>query len=118
VVKIPNSALRIRLVDADSTPPPTAAPQPTPTPPPVGKHSTSGRTRAERRDRTVFVMPPGGGKPKPTQIKLGIDDLAFTEVTEGLKEGDVVVTAVEYPQGKSAAAPSSNPFGGGMPRRF
>jgi len=117
VLKIPNSALRIRTVDADSTPPPTAAPQATPTPPPVGKHATSGRTHAERRDRTVFVIPPGGGKPKPVSIKLGIDDLAFTEVTDGLKEGDVVVTAVEFPS-KSASAPaSSNPFGG-PPRRF
>ncbi|MDR3404837.1 MAG: efflux RND transporter periplasmic adaptor subunit [Chthoniobacter sp.] len=117
VLKIPNSALRIRTVDADSTPPPTAAPQPTPTPPPVGKHTTSGRTHAERRDRTVFVMPPGGGKPKPVLIKLGIDDLAFTEVTDGLKEGDVVVTAVEFPSKSSSAPASSNPFGG-APRRF
>lgn len=120
VLKIPNSALRIRTVDnsSEATPSPAAA-QPTPTPPPVGKHATSGRTRAERRERNVFVIPPGGGKPAPVPIKLGIDDLAFTEVTEGLKEGDVVVTAVEFPQGKSGpAAPSSNPFGGGMPRRF
>ncbi|MEI9897038.1 MAG: efflux RND transporter periplasmic adaptor subunit [Chthoniobacter sp.] len=119
VLKIPNSALRIRTVDTDATPPPTAAPQPTPTPPPVGKHTTSGRTHAERRERTVFIMPPGGGKPQPVPIKLGIDDLAFTEVTEGLKEGDVVVTAVELPTKSSSSAPaSSNPFGGGPPRRF
>ena len=118
VLKIPNSALRIRTVDAEATPPP-ASPQPTPTPPPVGKHSTVGRTHGERRDRTVFVMPPGGGKPQPVQIKLGIDDLTYTEVTDGLKEGDIVVTAVEFPQSKSSSASSSsNPFGGGMPRRF
>jgi len=115
VLKIPNAALRIRTVDADSTPPPTSA-QPTPTPPPVGRHHTSGRTHAEKRDRTVFVMPPGGGKPKPVPVKLGIDDLVYTEVTDGLKEGDVVVTSVEFPQ-KSSHAGSSNPFGG-MPRRF
>ncbi|EDY17504.1 efflux transporter, RND family, MFP subunit [Chthoniobacter flavus Ellin428] len=115
VLKIPNAALRIRTVDADATPAPIS-PQPTPTPPPVGKHHTSGRTRAEKRDRTVFVMPPGGGKPKPVPIKLGIDDLVYTEVTDGLKEGDVVVTSVEFPQ-KSSHSGSSNPFGG-MPRRF
>lgn len=117
VLKIPNSALRIRTVDAEATPPPTS-PQPTPTPPPVGKHATVGRTHGERRDRTVFVVPPAGGKPQPVQIKLGIDDLTFTEVTDGLKEGDVVVTAVEFPQSKSSSSTSSNPFGGGMPRRF
>jgi HlyD family secretion protein len=63
-------------------------------------------------------MPAGGGKPAPASIKLGITDGVATEVTSGLKEGDVVVTAVEYPQKAPATSASSNPFGGGMPRRF
>ena len=115
-LKIPNAAMRVRLVDADATPAPVT-PTPPPATPPPGKHITSGRTHAEKRDRTIYVMPPGGGKPAPVQVKLGITDGVYTEVTSGLKEGDVVVTAVEYPQ-KSAPSSSSNPFGGGMPRRF
>jgi len=116
VLRIPNAALRVRMMDADATPAP-ATPMPTPSTPPPGKHVTSGRTHAEKRDRTIYVMPPGGGKPAPVQVKLGITDGVYTEVTSGLKEGDVVVTSVEYPQ-KSAPAASSNPFGGGAPRRF
>ena len=116
VLRIPNAAMRVRLVDAAATPPPTT-PTPPPETPPPGKHVTSGRTHAEKRDRTIYVIPPGGGKPAPVQVKLGITDGVYTEVTAGLKEGDVVVTSVEYPQ-KSAPAASSNPFGGGAPRRF
>src|SRR6266496_1151993 len=50
------------------------------------------------------------------QIKTGISDGIMTEVLDGLKEGDRVVTAELT---STAAAPSApaNPFGGG-PRRF
>lgn len=52
-------------------------------------------------------------------IKAGITDGAATEVVDGLKEGDVVVTSVTVPNA-TAGAPqrSNNPFGGGGPRRF
>jgi HlyD family secretion protein len=116
VLRIPNAAMRVRLVDADATPSPTT-PTPPPETPPPGKHVTTGRTHAEKRDHTIYVMPPGGGKPAPVSVKLGITDGVYTEVTSGLKEGDVVVTSVEYPQ-KTSSSASSNPFGGGMPRRF
>jgi HlyD family secretion protein len=109
-LKIPNAALRFRLVDAQTTP----APTPAGTPPP-SKHSTSGG-RALRRERSIYVISPGGGKPAPVPVKLGINDGVATEVTEGLKEGDVVVTGTAVPQAGPAQA-ASNPFGGG-PRRF
>jgi len=73
--------------------------------------------------RTVYVLatnaPPGGGEavptPQPVRIKLGISDGLFTEITEGLKEGDAVITAVKLPQSQAATPPpaGTSPFGGG-----
>jgi HlyD family secretion protein len=48
-------------------------------------------------------------------IKTGISDGITTEVLEGLKEGDRVVTSVR--ESDAAATPATNPFGGGR-RRF
>ena len=50
------------------------------------------------------------------KIKTGISDGAYTEVTDGLKEGDVVVIGVKNPQTQAAAPGGTSPFGGG--RRF
>lgn len=111
-LRIPNAALRVRMPGLEATPAPTS-----PTPPPAKRGGGGGHNRGEKRERTIYVMPPGGGKPAPVQVKLGINDGVSTEVTEGLKEGDIVVTGVESPQTRSPQAPS-NPFGGGMPRRF
>lgn len=116
VVKIPNAALRVRMPESESTPAPATPAAPEATRPPGGRKG-SGKPHGEKRERTIYVMPAGGSKPAPVQVKLGITDGVTTEVTEGLKEGDAVVTAVELPQSKAAPA-SSNPFGGGMPRRF
>jgi HlyD family secretion protein len=49
------------------------------------------------------------------QIKTGISDGVLTEVVEGLKEGDRVVTA-EFGSAMAAPSPATNPFGGS--RRF
>jgi HlyD family secretion protein len=70
----------------------------------------------ERRpsERTVYVL--SGGRPNPVQIKTGISDGVVTEVIEGLKEGDRVVTA-ELASKSPAASPPPNPFSGGA-RRF
>jgi HlyD family secretion protein len=72
--------------------------------------------------RTVYTMaaaatadggdPPSA--PQPVRARTGISDGAYTEITDGLKEGDLVVTAVKLPQADIAAAPAGNsPFGGG-----
>ena len=72
--------------------------------------------------RTVYVMatnaPGGGGAPvpgpQPIRVKTGISDGAFTEITDGLKEGDTVITAVKLPQTQATTAPAGqSPFGGG-----
>ena len=80
--------------------------------------------------RTVYLLttntPPGGGElviaPQPVRVKTGISDGAFTEITDGLKEGDTVITAVKQPATTVTATPTggASPFGGGGPggRRF
>ena len=62
----------------------------------------------------MFVLQ--NGKPEPVQVKLGISDGIFTEVIEGLKENDIIVTDMILPQPTPPGQPSGNPFGGG--RRF
>jgi len=69
--------------------------------------------------RTVYKLV--GTDPKPAVIeavsaKLGITDNIYTEVVDGLKEGDVIITSATIPGASSAAgAPASNPFAGGGP---
>jgi HlyD family secretion protein len=70
--------------------------------------------------RTVYKLV--GSDPKTATIesvsaRLGITDGINTEVVDGLKEGDVIITSVILPGASSAAAgrPASNPFAGGGP---
>ena len=75
-----------------------------------------GKPRGERSPmRTIYTLGEDG-KPKPVQVKLGISDGITTEVTEGLNEGDKVITGAIQAKADAAAATSS-PFGGGFPRR-
>ena len=113
-LKIPNSALRFRMPDQT----PSAAPKRDQSPGPrqPGSGNKPGGNRAERRvERTVYVLASGASKPTAVTIKTGISDGVLTEVLEGLKEGDHVVTGMT--ESGAAATPASNPFGGG-PRRF
>lgn len=105
VLQLKNAALRYRPPDA------TSAPQPRSKSSPTGQRQTSARER--RPERTVYVL--SFGRPKAVQIKTGISDGIVTEVTDGLKEGDQVVTA-ELSSPSAAASPATNPFSGG--RRF
>jgi HlyD family secretion protein len=86
---------------------------------------------AQSASRTAYLLttntPAGGGEPVPTpqpvRVKTGITDGAYTEITDGLKEGDVVITSVKLPPGQAAARPTTaSPFGGpggpGGGRRF
>jgi len=89
--------------------------------------SGSGEQRPRRREQqegprsqTVYLLEkqttsPGPGKVilKPVTVSLGISDGTNTEVTEGLKEGDVVVTGtVSTAAASSTPAPFGSPFGG------
>lgn len=80
--------------------------------------------------KTVYLVEgeEGQTKPnaelKPVTIKLGITDGSYTEVLEGLKEGDVVVSGSNAPMNSMAAmqgpggqrSPFGGPFGGMRPR--
>jgi HlyD family secretion protein len=107
VLQIKNAALRYR--PAEATPGEVRARSPAPA-------GARGSARREQRtsERTVYVL--SGDQPQPVQIKTGISDGVVTEVTEGLKEGDRVVTA-ELASKSPAASPPPNPFSGGG-RRF
>src|SRR5229473_4654555 len=107
VLQIKNAALRYRPADAT----PTEA-RSTSASSPSGALSSGGRERRSG-ERTLYVL--SGGRPKPTQIKTGISDGISTEVLEGLKEGDRVVTA-ELTSASSSSSSAANPFSG--PRRF
>ena len=71
--------------------------------------------------RTVYAMAKDSGsataeaKPQPKQIRTGISDGVYTEVLEGLKEGDTIVTALNLPVATTTGQPQQtvNPFGGG-----
>ena len=65
--------------------------------------------------RTLYKLvgdPKNGGQLQAVTVKLGISDGITTEVLDGLSEKDLVVTNVSQP-GAKAAAPTTNPFGGG-----
>jgi HlyD family secretion protein len=89
-----------------------------------------GRGRPQKADgsaiRTVYLLDrtnsasAKGPALKAVTIKTGLSDASFTEVLEGLKEGDVVVSALNIPVTQTAAtqqrpsSPFGSPFGGGM----
>jgi HlyD family secretion protein len=104
VLQIKNAALRYRPADGAATPPQAKG-----TPPPGGR-AAAGRER--RNERTVYLL--SGNKPEPVMIKTGIGDGVVTEVLEGLKEGDRVITAGLT--SATSSSPTTNPFG--PPRRF
>src|ERR1043166_9383429 len=80
---------------------------------PGGAQRGPGRERRSS-ERTVYVL--SDGRPNAVQIKTGISDGVLSEVVEGLKEGNRVVTA-ELASKSPAASPPPNPFSGGA-RRF
>lgn len=106
VLQIKNAALRYR--------PPDATPAGTRSASSPSGRGAGGGGRERKSERTVYVL--SGNRPKPVQIKTGISDGVVTEVLEGLKEGDRVVTA-ELTSTATTGTPAPNPFGGGQ-RRF
>lgn len=73
-------------------------------------HSHSGHPVVTR---TVFVLPDKSdkdAKPKPVQVKVGITDGISTEVMDGLKEGDEVITGLISPADQQGGS-GGRPFG-------
>jgi len=112
VLQIKNAALRYRPPDA--TPVETKRTSTSRPGRPGGGRSSAGQEG--RAERTVYVLPSGASRPQPVQVKTGISDGITTEVIEGLKEGDRVVTA-DLASTTTASSPPANPFSGGR-RRF
>lgn len=119
VLKIPNAALRFRLPEDRNKSQRSSKP-----PVPGGGDSGTAAAGAAPRQiqrgggrptRTVYVLEGESQKPVSVQIKVGIGDGISTEVVEGLKEGQNVVTGSLIPTNSAPAG--ANPFGGGM-RRF
>jgi HlyD family secretion protein len=98
VLRIPNASLRFRPPDA--TPKPSASasgPKPSP-----GAHAHHDSTH------TIYLLPPGSNTPSPAQVHLGISDGIYTEVTDGVQEGDTVIEGTI-----NGAAAGGRPGGGG-----
>jgi HlyD family secretion protein len=127
VLKIPNAALRFRLAETNLL---ETAASPTNTPA-TNQVATAGsgqgqgrhgnRTHNERQNlHTIYIQISDATETKPrlraVQVKTGITDGIVTEVLDGLKEGDRIVTGIAYAN-SAATATGSNPFGGGG-RRF
>ena len=70
--------------------------------------------------RTIYLLDtsnPDDPDAKPVQIRAGISDGVSTEILDGLKEGDIVITGSNTPQATPTPG-TPNPFGGGGMRRF
>jgi HlyD family secretion protein len=88
-----------------------------------GGSGGSGRPRPERiPTRTVYTVAStneaasaDASKLQPRQVKVGISDGTFSEVSEGLNEGDLVVIGMNTPEPPRTGGPGApaNPFGGG-----
>lgn len=141
VFKIPNAALRFKPPEPAKTTAtaPAAAPQDQGQPRRGGSGSWSGSGgaggpragggsprsgrsgRPPSGTRTIYILDtssPDKPEAKPRQIRIGISDGVSTEVSDGLKEGEVVIIGSNASEKPSATGtPTANPFGGGM-RRF
>ena len=75
------------------------------------------KNKGNRGVRTVYLLAGDADAPqlRAVQIKTGITDGIFTEVTAGLNEGDKVVSSVAQADAQTSNSTSS-PFGGGFPR--
>lgn len=111
VLQIKNAALRYR--PADATPVETRRTITSRPGRPGGGRSSAGQEG--RAERTVYILPSGASRPHPVQVKTGISDGITTELIEGLKEGDRVVTA-ELTSTAARTSTPANPFGGGARR--
>ena len=77
------------------------------------RNRSSGETAVSNRTVYRLANPLPDLKVEPVSAKFGITDGSSTEIIDGLKEGDVVVSSIFVPGDTSAAAQQNrNPFGG------
>ncbi len=107
VLRVPNAALRFRPPESTTNAPPAGATAGGG--PPAGNAPSGQHPKGEHRPtRPVYVLK--NGKPEPVQVKIGITDGVYTEITDGLSESNNVVTFASFKQG-STSAQANNPFG-------
>ena len=86
-----------------------------------GVGTGGGRPKPEKLSHTVYMLAKSAdGREeslKPVQIKTGINDGIFTQLIDGLNEGDEVVVGQNITAGMAQPGGSQNPFSGGG-RRF
>jgi HlyD family secretion protein len=115
-LRVPNAALRFRPPDAPMTNAPSVAfgTVPGATPGGGGQHGSGpAKPKGSRFMRTVYMLADsalGGKSPTPVQVRIGISDGVYTEIQDGLKEGDDVITGMNLPDAGQSGP--SNPFGG------
>jgi len=113
-LRIQNAALRFHPIDAwlaqTNATPPAGGPNGA-GPRPGGPRHRSGPST----NRTVYVLD-DQKKLVAVPIKTGISDGIYTEVTDGLKEGDVVINGSA--SSETAAPSGASPFGGGFGGRM
>jgi HlyD family secretion protein len=87
----------------------------------MGGSGGSRSRSAQSNTRTVYLPSSNQNssaestlKPEPVRIKTGITDGAYTEITEGLNEGQSVIASVKLPPSRGSTPPTgTSPFGGG-----
>jgi HlyD family secretion protein len=112
-LKIPNAALRFRPSAPKKSPSLGTSDSKT------RKKSSGSKKEKHKAEKTVYVLASGTNSanalqprtPQPVQIKPGITDGSFTEVVDGLKEGDNVILSATTPAQVSLGTVSSL-FGG------
>jgi len=87
----------------------------------LGSTGAGSRSRSSSTSRTLYLLatntPPGGGEPiaspVPVRVRLGITDNVYTEVIDGLKQGEAVITGVKLPAAQEPVSSTGrSPFGG------
>jgi len=104
-LRIPNAALRVKL-PKDKQKEETVPADPDKREP-VRKRGRGLQRQDQPATRTVYIL--AGQTPQAVKVKTGISDGAYTEVVEGLKEGDEVITFIK-PSDKTASSITSNPL--------
>jgi HlyD family secretion protein len=85
-----------------------------------GAGGAGGTVARAQTSRTVYILAAGKDSADPAlqavRVRTGISDGTYTEITDGLKEGDTVIIGLKLPQASAASAASgagASPFGGG-----
>jgi HlyD family secretion protein len=123
-LRVPNAALRFRppetVSDTNKPAIASAAAGAGSTPPGGGQGgggqhgNAGGKPKGSHFMRTIYILadaPAGGKVPKPVQVRSGISDGVYTEIVDGLKEGDEVITGLNMSAAMGQSG-SSSPFGG------